>query len=66
MNCSAPWPGPRGDRNGSGETSRYDLDAGDHQQHAAGTGSDPILVVVYVFVAVCAAIAGGIVVWGCS
>lgn len=58
MNCSAPMPGPRGDRNW--------WDDGPHHPHEPHSGSDPILVVVYVFVAVCAAIAGGIVVWGCS
>lgn len=65
MNCGAPWPGPRGDRDGSGN-HRNDFDAGPHQQHAPRSGSDPIMVAVYVFVAVCASIGGGIVVWGCA
>lgn len=66
-NCNAPMgPGPRGDRDGSTDTRRNDFDDGPHQQHAPRSGSDPIMVAVYVFVAVCMAIAGGIVVWGWS
>lgn len=58
MNCSANFPGPRGNRNW--------WDDGPHQQHAPGSGSDPIMVAVYVFVALCALVCGGVAVWGWS
>jgi hypothetical protein len=56
LNCSAPWPGPRGNRSW--------WDEGPHQRHAPRTGRDPIMVAVYVFVGVCALIAGAIVMRG--
>ncbi len=51
------FPGPRGHRNW--------WDDGPYQQHAPGSGSDPIMVAVYVFVAVCMAICGALA-WWCA
>ena len=56
---SSSYPGPRGARNF--------WDEGVHQHHAPspGPGRDPMWLVAFVIVAVCAVIAGGVFVWGC-